>query len=330
MGRIAITGSTGFVGRYLAATLVREGVEVVGVARPGSGELPSGVARAPIIDLSDRTGLIRGFKRADAVVHLGARVHVLRETVPDPLEAFRHVNVEGTRTVMAAAAESGVRRLVYASTIKVFGEQSPRPWVETDSAAPTEAYGRSKLEAEGVVLEEGARAGLDVSVLRLPLVYGPGVGANMLRLFRAVDRRLPIPIGGIRNRRSLLFVGNLAAAVQLLLCTGRGQEVYHVTDLHDLSTPELVASVGAALGRSVHLPKAPLALMRLVGQGGDLVNQVISVPFTTAALDRLTGSLSMDASKLVRVTGYSPPFTVTEGLAETARWYRAIQQRRDS
>lgn len=321
--RVAITGASGFIGRALATGLQARGVAVVGVTRSARAPLPAGVEVALITGLEDRAGLSRAFAGAEAVIHLAARVHVLREREADPLSAFRAVNVAGSRHVAEAAFAAGAGQVVHASSIKALGEHSARPWVETDEPAPETPYGRSKRESELVVCESARAHGRAARVLRLPLVYGPGVGANMLRLLRAVDRGWPLPLGGLENRRSLLYLGNLVVAVEAALRAPPGQEIFHVTDLQDVSTSELLRLVGEGLGRKTRLLPAPVGLLGLAGRLGDRLAPVVPLPITTAAVQRLTGSLAMDAGKLAREAGYAPPTSLAEGLAETARWYRA-------
>lgn len=318
LGRVLVTGGGGFLGRHVCAALLRAGVPVRILTRGGEVP-PPGVEAARAAGLDDLPALRAAVRGCDAVVHLAARVHVMDDTSADPLDAFRRVNVEGTRNVARAAADAGCRALVHASSVKAVGEGSEAAWTEDVQPRPADPYGVSKLESEGAVRDVAAGGGLAAGILRLPLVYGPGMRANMLRLFGLVDRGVPLPLGAVANRRSLLYAGNAAAAVLALLERPAGCETYFVSDGPALSTPALVREIAAALGRPARLLPVPPALFRAAGRVGDLVP---GVPVTSAAVSRLLGSLEVDDARLRRA-GYHPPFTVQDGLRETVRWYRA-------
>ncbi len=274
-------------------------------------------------DVLDPAALRPALAGADMVVHLAARVHVMQETAANPLTEFRRANVEGTRIVLEEAVRAGVGRFVLASTVKAVGEANVAPWTEEVPPRPLDPYGVTKLEAEALVREMAQRHSLHASVLRLPLVYGPGMKGNMVRLFRLVDRGVPLPFGLVQNRRSLAFVGNVAGAVMAVLHSPAAWgETFFVSDGHDLSTPELLRAIGLALGRPVRLVPVPPALFRAAGRVGDLIARVRPLPFTSDAIDRLLSSLAVDSSKLLRLTGYRPPYSVAEGLGLAADWYR--------
>lgn len=298
--KILVTGANGFVGRALCPALAAAGHQVVACVRQASAAptLAAGVhvvvggAFGPDWRWPD------GLTGVDAVVHLAARVHVLREHSRDPLHDFRTVNVEGTRALLDECLRHDVKRVVYLSSIKAAG----------DDADP---YGQSKLEAEAVMAEYGRR-GLETVVVRPPLVYGPGVGGNFLRLLRWLDRGVPLPLAGIDNRRSLVFIGNLNSALQA--CLERPQaagQAYAVCDGDDVSTPELLVRLANALHRPAHLFRVPVAALRLaatlVGRGADF--------------GRLCGSLTADMTALQRDLSWRPPYSMNEGLAVTAAWY---------
>jgi nucleoside-diphosphate-sugar epimerase len=250
----------------------------------------------------------------DAIVHLAARVHVMRESASDPLAEFRRANVESTSILANEAGAAGVRQLVLASTVKAVGEGNSSAWTEDAPPAPADPYGTSKLEAERVVREAAERHGTSVAVLRFPLVYGPGVKGNMLRLFALIDRGMPLPFGSVVNRRSMLYVGNLVAAVRAVLDRPlAGAETFFVSDGRDLSLPALIRMIGRALGKPARLLPVPPGLLRLV--------------LAAAEAERLIGSLTVDSSKLSRMTGYRAPHSVEEGLGATADWYRSTRGR---
>jgi nucleoside-diphosphate-sugar epimerase len=284
--------------------------------------LPSGSIPQPASGLDDIPALRQAVAGVEGVIHLAARVHMTRS--PGDTEAFRRVNVEGTKSLLELAIAAGVRDFVFVSTVKVMGETSDEPWTENMAAVPVDPYGATKLEAEQVVRELAGRAGLHAPILRPPLVYGPGMRANALRLFQAIDRGLPLPLGGIRNRRSLLYVGNLTVGLLGTLTSEGGNDTFFVSDQQDLSTSELAVAVARALGRPSRLIRVPVPLLRTAGRIGDLVARALPIPLNTPAVARLVGSLAVDSSRLSRQTGYSPPFSMAEGLRITAEWYHTL------
>jgi nucleoside-diphosphate-sugar epimerase len=319
---VLVTGSSGFFGTALCRAWRARGIVIRAFRRPGGGVLLDADEVFPLADPFDRPAVRTAMAGADTVVHLAARVHQLREAAEDPLAAHRRVNVDWTRLLGEEAAESGVRRFVFTSSIKAAGESNTAPWTEGTPPRPVDPYGISKLEAEAVLREIAVRSGMLVPVLRMPLCYGPGVKANMLRLFDAVWHRWPLPLGQVENRRSFLYVGNGVAAIDAVIAAGApASRVFYVSDGRDLSTPELVRLVGQALSVSPRLVPVPPWLFRLAGKAGEVVARVIPCPLNTAAVDRLLGSLTVDVSALREVTGWEPPYSVEAGLADTARWY---------
>ena len=318
---IAVTGAAGFIGRALCQALVHAGAPVREVRRPGGPPPVEGLERAEIPDL-ERSALVRAFAGADVVVHLAGRAHRLRDDPGDSLAAFRRVNVEGTRAVIEAAADAGVRRVLVASSVKAVGESTAVAWTEETPPAPRDPYGVSRLEAEGAAFAAGAARGIDTVVMRFPLVYGPGAPANVLRLVALVSRGLPLPFGGIENRRSMLSTGNLIGAVRALAGTpGLDGEVFFVADGVDLSTPELIRTIAAALGRRAWLFRIPPKLFRAGGRVGDTVSRLVRFPITSAEVERLTGSLVVSTAKLTEWTGFRPPETPEAGWRAVARWF---------
>ena len=268
--------------------------------------------------LDDVAGVRRAMAGVTTVVHLAAHVHQ-----PGALDyqAVRFANVDGTRVLLDAAVDAGARDFVFASTVKAVGEGSEEIWTEETPPAPADAYGRTKLEAEGLVRAAAARHGLHAPVLRLPLVYGPGMKANALRLFDLVQRGVPLPLGAVHNRRSLLYVGNFVAALEAVLEQEGGDGLFFASDGPAISTPELIRAIARALGRPARLVPVPVPLMRAAARAGDLVARAAPFPLTSANLDRLIGSLAVDSSRLEHAVGFHPPHTMEAGLAVTARWY---------
>ncbi len=315
MNRILVTGTNGFVGRVLCERLVADGWQVRGTIRSTEqlGTFPAGVEVVQIKSIGADTDWSDVLIRADAVVHLAARVHVMNDTATDPLSAFRQVNVAGTDRLARMAAINGVKRFVYVSSIKVNGEGCEKPFTEHDIPAPDDPYGISKREAEQVLHLIAGDTGLEVVILRPPLVYGPGVKANFLSLFKIVDRGIPLPLASINNHRSLIYLGNFVDAI--ITCINHPKaavQTYLVSDGEDVSTPELIQRMAAALGRPARLFPFPPSLMRFAGK---LFGK-------SDAVERLVGSLTIDSSKIQRELGWKPPYTMEQGLKETAEWYK--------
>jgi len=310
--KVLVTGAGGFVGRALLPALAVRGH----VARPAARRAIAAPDSVVVPDVGPDTDWRAALDGCDGVVHLAARVHMIRDTSADPLADFRRVNRDGTRRLAEAAVAAGVSRFVFVSTAKVLGECSApgRPFDDSSPPAPRDPYSVSKLEAETALREACAGPATEWREFRPPLVYGPGVGANFLRLLQAVDRRRPLPLGLIANRRSLVYVGNLVAAIVACLeastLAGAG---WLVTDGEDLSSPELVRRIAAALGVRPSLLPVPPAILRL---GARMAGK-------SAEADRLLGDLAFVPTALARELSWRPPFTVDDGLAETVRWYRA-------
>lgn len=283
------------------------------VRRPdAAASLPPGVEAVIVDELGPRARWTDALRGIDSVIHLAARVHMMRDPAPDPLAEYRHVNVDGTRALVQAAAEAGVRRVVLASSVKALGEGGDAVYTDASTPMPADPYGISKAEAERIVLDEGTRAGIEGVVLRPPVVYGPGVRANVARLMALIDRGLPLPIGRVNNRRSLVFVGNLADAFVRALDHPRAPgHAFLVADGPPLSTPDLVRRLGRALGRPARIFPVPVSWLRFAG----------SVTGKCADVNRLVESLEVDDAGIRKQLGWVPPFTLDEGLAETARWY---------
>ncbi len=315
-----VTGASGFIGRPLCRALATRG-RVRGLVRQGT--VAEGVERFAITDLSHPTEVASALRGVSSVVHLAARVHMDDPEDAATVAEYRRINVQGTRVLLEQAGDVGVRRLVFISTVKVVGESNDRAWTEDIEPRPVDPYGRSKLEAEAAVRELAERHRIEAVILRLPLVYGPGVRANALRLLQLVDAGWPLPFGRLKNRRSMVSVGNVLAAIQTSLdASAAAGQTFFVSDGHDLSTPDLVRVVARALGRPARLVPVPLAILRAAGRGGDLLKGLLPTPVTSSSMARLTESLTVDITKFRRMTGFHPPETVAEGWRAAAHWYR--------
>lgn len=304
--RILVTGATGMVGHALVPVLLDAGCTVRASARHAPNTAWAQHSRCEFVshDLDkDPAGLVQGM---DAVVHLAARVHVMSDTATDPLAENRRLNTSATLTLARAAMAAGSRQFVFMSTIKVNGESTTdRPFSENDTPRPQDAYALSKFEAEQGLAALGAGGSMGVTILRPPLVYGIGVKGNFASLVQAIRKGLPLPLGAIRNRRSLIYAGNLADTVLAALQQpASGARTYLVSDGEDLSTPELIRAIAAAIGCNARLVSLPPALLRLAGR----------LTGRTAAVDRLLGSLVIDASRIRAELGWSPRHSLSEAL----------------
>lgn len=305
MTTVAVTGATGFVGRALCRRLLDDGLRVVALVRAEPAAVPPGVETRVVGDLAAVKDFAPYLQDVDAVAHLAARVHVMNPT-PADAALFQAVNVTATRRLAEGAADAGVGPLLFLSSIKVNGEGRDTPYTADDPPAPADPYGRSKAEAEAVLAEVARQKGLAVTIIRPPVVYGPGVKANVAALARLCDSALPLPFGATRNARSLIALDNLVDAVaRALMAPQAAGKTYLVRDGEDLSTGELIRRIRGAQGRPARLVPVPQGLMtaglRLIGRGG--------------LVDRLFGSLTVDDSAIRRDLGWTPPLTVDQGLA---------------
>lgn len=312
---ILVTGATGFVGSSLCSRLLTEGFSVHGALLTSESPslLESSIVPVVIEPLGPNTSWHHVLPDIQTIIHLAARVHIMNDSSADPLAEFRKVNVEGTARLAREAAKAGVKRFIFTSTIKVNGEESTEPYTTDSLAAPSDPYGISKWEAEQALRKIEAETGLEVVIVRPTLVYGPGVKANFLNMIKIIKNGIPLPFSSITNKRSLIYVGNLVDV--LTICTVHptaAGKTYLVSDGEDVSTPELIGRTAAALGVPARLFPVPVSLMRLAGK----------LTGKSGAVNRLTGSLTVDSSKIRRELGWMPPFTMGEGLAETARWFK--------
>lgn len=304
---ILVTGASGFVGAAVIARLARDGTETRACVRRGDICMPDGVHAVRVNDLTAATDWSDALAGVEAVVHTAARVHVMDDSATDPLAEFRRINVHGTLNLARQAAAAGVWRFVFISSIKVNGESTKLGAVfsANDLPAPLDPYGVSKMEAEQGLREIAAQTGMEVVIIRPPLVYGPGVKANFAALMRAVQRSWPLPLGAVHNQRSLVALDNLVDFI--VTCQSHPQaanQTFLVSDGHDLSTTELVRGLARATGVPARLLPVPVWALKasaaLLGK--------------SEAMQRLCGHLQVDISKARHLLGWVPPISVDEGL----------------
>lgn len=313
MRRILVTGASGFIGRSLCADLVCRGFEVHRAVRD-TRRAEDGVGKIfEVGEIGAKTDWLAALDGVESIIHLAARVHVMRETAIDPIAAFHAVNVAGTERLARAAEVYGVRRFVFVSSIKVNGERTLlAPFSEGDMPSPQDPYGVSKHKAEQILLQLAKETGLEVVIVRPPLVYGPGVGGNFYRLLKLVQHGVPLPLSLIQNQRSMIYLGNFIDA--LATCAIHPEaagNVYLVSDGEDVSTPRLLRDLSRLMRKPTRLwPLSPY-LLKLLGQLTGKSDEV----------ERLMDSLVIDDLKIRRELMWIPPFTLEQGLEETVRWF---------
>jgi len=299
--KILVTGSNGFIGSSLAVKLNSIGHIVRGAVRERSDLPDAGMAydRISVGSIDSSTDWTMALHGIDSVVHLAARVHVMTETSSDPLSAFYKVNLDGTVRLAEQAVESGVRRFVYVSTIKVNGEKTDKhSFVADDEPKPLDPYSLSKAEAERQLLKITADSNMEVVIVRPPLVYGPGVGGNFLRLMKVVERGIPLPLASVKNARSMISLDNitnfLAHCLEHPKAAGR---IFLVSDGIDWSTPMLIRSIARHMDMRARLFPFPPLLLRLMGR----------ISGQAGAYNRLCDSLKLDIAKTCELLDWAPP-----------------------
>lgn len=304
MSNILVTGASGFVGTALCAELERRSITCTAAVRKASNP-----AQLAVGELSATTDWSQALAGCDAVIHLAARVHVMNDTSDDPLAAFRAVNVAASVRLARQAAQHGVKRFVFVSSVKVNGEATgTRPFTAFDAGAPQDPYGQSKLEAELALKEVALATGLELVIVRPPLVYGPGVRANFMRLMQLAKIGLPLPLGAIHNQRSMVALDNLADL--LILCcrhpAAPGQ-TFMVSDDHDVSIGELLRMLASGMGRRTWLMPLPAGL----------IQRCAALLGKKAVADRLLGSLQVDIAHTKTTLGWKPVLDIQESINKT-------------
>ena len=312
--RVLVTGADGFIGEHLQQALAARALEFTAAVRrrePGAPERFCAVG-----DIGPATSWRAALRGIDAVVHLAGKAHVIRKPSPELRAEFMRVNAHGTAKLAQACVEAGVRRFVYVSSVMVLGSSTTvTPFTNASAPHPGTAYAESKLAGEAALNSFADH--LEVVVVRPPLVYGPRVKANFLRLLRWVDRGVPLPIGAVRNRRSFVSVWNLCdMLVHVLVNPVAAGGTWLVSDGCDVSTAELVREMGAALGRRTLLPRVPVGVLEVLARA---VRR-------HAVFMQLCGSLQLDVTATRRELEWSPPVSFAEGIRRTVDWY--VDERR--
>ncbi len=312
MTRVAVTGASGWIGQALCKELSARGHSVWPLLRRPDPALPNALVVGEVQGAEGWGSVLRD---VDCVVHCAARTHATHESGMQALNLYRSINLEGTRALAHAARDSGVKRFVFLSSVKVLGEASePGSPLRFDSPpAPQDAYGLSKWEAEQALRDVAADGAMQTVIVRPPLVYGPGAKANFLRLVHAVDKGVPLPLASVHNKRSLVALDNLIDLLALCIAhpAAAGQTLM-VSDGHDLSTPELVRSLAQALDKPARLLSCPIPLLRLMGRLAGRADQI----------ERLVGNLQIDATTTQERLGWKPPLGVADAMQKAVMGLR--------
>jgi len=306
---IIVTGATGFVGSAVVGSLVNQSHKLQVLIRNKTNFLADEIKQYQF-DLEKLDVLLLPtdlFSNIDCVIHTAARAHIMKDEVSDPLTEYRQVNVDGTVNLARQAAAAGVNRFIYISSIKVNGEQTQlaKPFTADDAPAPEDDYGLSKAEAEVALLQVADETGMDVVIIRPPLVYGPGVKGNFSTMIKVVQKGIPLPLGSVHNLRSLIGIDNLVDLI--ITCIDHpaaANQVFLAGDGQDLSTTQLLQNIAAAMGKPSRLIPVPMSLLMFVA----------TFLGKRSVAQRLLGSLQVDISKARDLLGWEPPISVQEGL----------------
>ncbi|MBA6326397.1 SDR family oxidoreductase [Colwellia sp. MB02u-6] len=314
---ILLTGATGFLGKPLIKKLSNEFTKsnIFPVLRKNSTSFDE-FRHIVVDDINSTTEWSDKLQDIDCVIHCAARVHVMNEVDEDPLEAFREVNVGGTLQLAQAASKSGVKRFIFVSSIKVNGESTTErlPYQSSDTSNPEDHYGISKAEAEEGLKKLAEETGMDVVVIRPPLVYGPGVKANFAAMLKLVSTGVPLPFGCINNNhRSMVYVENLISLIiECINNTNAANQTFLISDDDDLSTKAFVQGLSRALGKCSFMLPVPNTVFSLAGK----------ILGKTAIIDRLCGSLQVDIKHTKNTLNWQPPYSVEQGFAATAKAFK--------
>ena len=315
MKTLLLTGATGFVGSALTQHLHQQGCSLTATVRHVTNNLLPSIQQTPIGDLLPNTDWTLALNNVDTVIHLAARVHVMNDTAADPLEAFRRTNTAATLNLAQQAARSGVRRFISLSSIKVNGESTKnKPFTAEDNYIPTDFYGLSKYEAEQGLCEIAKQTGMEVVIIRPPLVYGEGVKGNFQSMMQWIHKGIPLPLGSVHNQRSLVALDNLIDLITLCIDhPAAANQTFLVSDGEDLSTTDLLRRLGSALNKSARLLPVPQVML----------TTALHLLGKETIAQRLCGNLQVDISKTRDLLGWQPIISVDEALQKTAQAWLA-------
>lgn len=312
---ILVTGADGFIGKYLCRRLIASGFNIRAAMRGPGSKNADKHDFVYIGNISGSTDWSQALYGVDIVIHLAGCAHIMNDPRGIFLEFLRETNVFGAEHLARMAVNAGVKRFIFISSVKVNGEGRPHPYTEEDIPSPQDVYGVSKWEAENLLTSIVSETGLEMVILRLPLVYGPGVKANFRSLIKLASTGLPLPFKGINNRRSFIYLGNLVdAIITCIVHPLAAGETFLVSDVHDISTPDLIKIIAFAMNKKPLMfflhPFILKALCKVVGRGEEI--------------EKLTGTLLIDSSKIRNLLGWKPPFTIEEGIKKTLESYKSL------
>lgn len=313
---ILVTGATGFVGQAVVENLIIAGHDVRACSRDHAANFHSSVEVIQTGNLSENTDWNQALQNVDVIIHLAARVHMMADDATDPLIEFRKVNTDATLNLARQAAEAGIKRFVFVSSIKVNGEDTNNglKFSPDDDYISTDPYGLSKYEAEQGLLALAKETGMEVVIIRPPLVYGPGVRANFLSMMKWTNKGIPLPLGALHNQRSLVALDNLVSFIMHCIDHPKAaNEIFLISDNEDVSTTELLQKVANAFEKKAFLLPIPVSLMKFVAK---LIGK-------EDVAERLFGSLQVDSSKARELLGWKPVITMDKQLKKTADAYLA-------
>ena len=313
--KVAVTGVAGFLGTDLANLLLRQGYQVRGILRrtlPDTTDLL--ISDFSVMgDIGSTTSWGEALKGIDVVVHLAARVHIMNENKHNTKNIYHQVNTAGTETLALESANIGIKRFIYVSTVKVNGEKTTeKSFTENDIPSPVGYYAQSKLESEKIIMDIGKKSGMETVIVRPPLIYGPGVKANFLKLIKLVESGIILPFKSIYNLRSMIYLENMSNF--LINCIEKDSaagQIFLVSDGWDLSTPQLINSIAACLEVTPRLYPFPVSMIKIMGK----------ITGQNSAINRLTDSLRVDISKAKNILSWIPPYTPEQGIEKTINWY---------
>lgn len=321
--RVAVTGANGFIGRHLVLSLLESGHEVCAIIRSetAAARLPEGADVRLISDPHSTQCWEDALAQSDTVIHLIGLAHAAARDKSDLMMRFRETNVEVTERVVEACIDRDVQRFIYLSSIKAVGEGALTAYIEESPCLPENSYGKSKREAELLILERSRGTAIEASIVRPPVVYGPGGKGNILRMMKLVRNPLPLPIRCLTAKRSMVYVGNLVDALCCMVDAEQPvQGVFHISDAEEpLTTRETFLELGRLMGKRIFEVPLPGSLLRVMGRLVGMREEA----------DRLTRSLTTQGLRLTHDLGWRPPYSMQEGLSATVQWFVEHENRHD-
>ncbi|MBR8826978.1 MAG: NAD-dependent epimerase/dehydratase family protein [Gomphosphaeria aponina SAG 52.96 = DSM 107014] len=318
---LLVTGATGFIASHLLPILQQQGWEITAAVRNNFSQITTRPMKIiKIGEIDGKTNWKKALQGINIVIHLAARAHILAEEIPNPEAEFMRVNTEGTANLVKQSIEAGVKQFIFISSIGAMASFSEKILTENESCQPDSPYGVSKLKAETALIQQAKNSKMSWTIFRPTLVYGPGNPGNMERLMKLVKLGLPLPFGGIKNRRSLIYVENLVQAIAHSLNHPQAaNQTFLLRDSQDISTPELILKIAQKMQKPCQLLPLPPNILKLLGDLGDIGEKLSqkNLPLNSYTINRLLGSLFVDSSHIQNTLKWYPPFTIDYGIEKT-------------